>query len=67
MPAMERMLVGAWTMIECGMKPSDAVTVGVEPFQHVAMARHLRVSSLGALDRMSESALRRLLGHTAIA
>lgn len=67
MPAMERMLIGAWNMIEGGMKPSDAVTVGVEPFQHTALVNHLGVSSLRALDRMSESALRRLLGHTAIA
>lgn len=63
---MERFLIGAWDMIEAGMKPSDAVACGVAKHMHAGLAEFLGVKSLLALDRMSEGSLRRLLGATAI-
>lgn len=64
---MERFLIGVMEMIECGIKPSDAVTCDVPERVQWRMAKHLGVRSLRDLDRMSEDDLRRLFGPSSLA
>lgn len=59
---MDQLLIGVWNLIETGMRPSDAVVVGLDSDETAGLVHLLGVSSVTSLDQMSEDALRRLFG-----
>lgn len=61
MKYLEPFLIGALDMVQAGMRPSDAVSIGASDEEAEGLAHFLGVGSLHELDRMSPDGLRELL------